>query len=41
MWKVWKMRNICGDLTAKDKAREHFTDLEVNGRIILKWILKK
>jgi hypothetical protein len=32
--------NLYMDLLEKPKNRDHLTDIDVNGRIILKWILK-
>jgi hypothetical protein len=35
-----EMRNMCKILVGKPEGRNHLEDLGVDGRIILKWILK-
>jgi len=42
MWHIWGTREVCtgfwwGDL----KERDHMKDPGLDGRIILKWVLKK
>ena len=42
MWHVWRKGEVCtrfwwGNL----KEREHWGDQDIDGRIILKWILRK
>jgi len=42
MWHVWGTKEIhTGCLWGHLKEREQLEDLEVNKRVILKWILKK
>jgi hypothetical protein len=35
------MRNVCEILVGKLKGKDHVEDLIIDGRLIIKWFLKK
>jgi len=41
MWHVWGWRGAYRILVGRPEGKNHFEDLGVDGRIILKWISKK
>ena len=42
VWHVWAMREVHTEFLWENlRERDHFEDLDVDGKIILKWIFKK
>jgi hypothetical protein len=39
--RMWENRNVCRILMGSQKEREHYEDLDVGGRVILKWTVEK
>jgi hypothetical protein len=39
--RMWKRRNACRALLGKTRVGDHSEDVDISGRIILKWMLEK
>jgi hypothetical protein len=41
MWHSWERRGLHTGFSGKPKGKRPLRDLDINGKIILKWILEK